>query len=113
MFMQIGSVRTVDYAADDISGFNAIVSKSGLSIHSLAQPIVIANARPAAQLFQRAPVSLQSVKNLFAAPQLTTNFNQQQTSQQRTPASTIEFIANPFLPYSSVSYGYNNHGALW
>lgn len=28
-----GSVRTVDYTADDHNGFNAIVSKSGPSLH--------------------------------------------------------------------------------
>lgn len=38
-----GSVRTVDYTADDVHGFNAVVSKSAPTIHShavVAQPIV-------------------------------------------------------------------------
>lgn len=28
-----GSIRTVSYAADDYSGFNAVVSKSGPTVH--------------------------------------------------------------------------------
>ncbi|XP_017778968.1 PREDICTED: cuticle protein 7-like [Nicrophorus vespilloides] len=33
-----GSVRTVDYTADPVNGFNAVVSKSAPSVH--AQPII-------------------------------------------------------------------------
>lgn len=40
-----GSIRVVDYAADDINGFNAVVKKIGPSLH--AAP-VIASAAPAA-----------------------------------------------------------------
>lgn len=29
-----GSVRVVDYAADDINGFNAVVKKIGPSVHA-------------------------------------------------------------------------------
>lgn len=38
-----GSIRTVDYTADPIHGFNAVVSKSGPTVHSaavVAQPVV-------------------------------------------------------------------------
>lgn len=41
-----GSVRTVDYTADDHNGFNAVVKKSGLNVHlnkpvtSVARPIL-------------------------------------------------------------------------
>lgn len=38
-----GSVRTVDYTADPIHGFNAVVSKSAPTIHAhavVAKPIV-------------------------------------------------------------------------
>lgn len=40
-----GSVRTVDYTADDHNGFNAVVSKSGPSVHHA--PAVVAHAAPA------------------------------------------------------------------
>ena len=40
-----GSVRTVDYTADDHNGFNAVVSKSGPSVHNA--PAVVAHAAPA------------------------------------------------------------------
>lgn len=102
--------RTVNYAADDISGFNAIVSKNGLSIHNLAQPILLANARTAAPYFQRSPLA----KSVFLAPQVAyANLLQQQ--QQHTPAGTIEIVgpSNQFLPYSSVSYGFNANGQFW
>lgn len=35
-----GSVRTVDYTADPINGFNAVVSKSAPSVHHAPVPIV-------------------------------------------------------------------------
>ncbi|GAB0096170.1 cuticle protein 8-like [Sergentomyia squamirostris] len=40
-----GSVRTVDYHADDVNGFNAVVSKSVPTVH--AAPAVVAHAAPA------------------------------------------------------------------
>ncbi|XP_058066155.1 cuticle protein-like [Anopheles bellator] len=44
-----GSVRTVDYTADDVNGFNAVVSKSAPSVHVAhhAAPAVVAHAAPA------------------------------------------------------------------
>lgn len=35
-----GSVRTVDYTADPVNGFNAVVSKSGPALHPPAKPVV-------------------------------------------------------------------------
>lgn len=38
-----GSVRTVDYTADDVHGFNAVVSKSAPTVHATAaivKPVV-------------------------------------------------------------------------
>lgn len=38
-----GSIRTVDYTADPIHGFNAVVSKTGPTIHAaavVAKPVV-------------------------------------------------------------------------
>lgn len=38
-----GSVRTVEYTADDHNGFNAVVSKSAPTIHHAA-PVAVAHA---------------------------------------------------------------------
>lgn len=43
-----GSIRVVDYSADDVNGFNAVVKKIGPSVHvAPAQPVHVAAARPA------------------------------------------------------------------
>lgn len=100
----------MNYAADDISGFNAIVSKNGLSIHNLAQPFLVSNTR-ATPFFQRSPLA----KNVYYTPQVSYSNFQQSQQQQQTPAATIEFLGtnNQFLPYSSISYGFNGNGQLW
>lgn len=43
-----GSVRTVDYTADPVNGFNAVVSKSGPSVHvsPVKQPVGIKKEAP-------------------------------------------------------------------
>lgn len=45
-----GSVRTVDYTADDHNGFNAVVTKSGPSVHAAPvvahAPVAVAHAAP-------------------------------------------------------------------
>lgn len=43
-----GSVRTVDYTADPVNGFNAVVSKSGPGVHPppVAAPAVVAAPAP-------------------------------------------------------------------
>ncbi|XP_053663570.1 larval cuticle protein A2B-like [Anopheles marshallii] len=56
-----GSVRTVDYTADDVNGFNAVVSKSAPSVHAKtvvahAAPAVVAHAAPAVYASHHAPV---------------------------------------------------------
>ncbi|EAA03978.4 AGAP006829-PA [Anopheles gambiae str. PEST] len=55
-----GSVRTVDYTADDVNGFNAVVSKSAPSVHAKtvvahAAPAVVAHAAPAVYASHAAP----------------------------------------------------------
>lgn len=52
-----GSIRTVDYTADPINGFNAVVSKSGPTVHAsalVAKPAVV--HKPIVQQVQVAPV---------------------------------------------------------
>lgn len=107
-----GSIRTVDYEANDISGFNAVVSKNGLSVHGLAQPILVASSpRATSSYYQRSPLN----KNFFYYGNFLPQ-QQQQPQPQRTPAGTVEYLGNSnaqFLPYNSISYGYNGQGALW
>lgn len=43
-----GSIRTVDYTADDVHGFNAVVSKSAPTVHAVAAPAVHHVAAPVA-----------------------------------------------------------------
>jgi hypothetical protein len=70
-----GSVRTVDYTADDINGFNAVVSKSAPSVHAtkVVAPVVhapapVAYAAPA-QVAYAAPAVVKSVAPVaYAAP---------------------------------------------
>lgn len=122
-----GSIRTVDYEANDISGFNAVVSKNGLSIHGLAQPVLVAT-NPAAiasgpratSYYQRSPLNNNlffTYGNLLQQQQQQHQLQHQQQLHQRTPASTIEYIGNgnhhQFMPYNSISYGYNGNGALF
>ncbi|KAG5675710.1 hypothetical protein PVAND_005591 [Polypedilum vanderplanki] len=59
-----GSVRTVDYTADDINGFNAVVSKSAPTVHAkvVAAPAVVAHAAPVVAA-HAAPVA-----HAYAAP---------------------------------------------
>lgn len=50
-----GSIRTVDYTADDKNGFNAVVSKSGHSVHHREpQPSAYKHVRPPFALVQSA-----------------------------------------------------------
>uniref|UniRef100_A0A1B0CIF5 Putative pupal cuticle protein n=1 Tax=Lutzomyia longipalpis TaxID=7200 RepID=A0A1B0CIF5_LUTLO len=60
-----GSVRTVDYHADDVSGFNAVVSKSAPAIH--AAPAVVAHAAPAVVAHAPAP-AVTVARSAIAAP---------------------------------------------
>lgn len=102
-----GSIRTVDYAADDINGFNAVVSKSGLSLHGLVQPILVnGRSTPIITVSQRTPAGV----SIISTPQLAIG-----NLVRRTPASTVEFVGRPgqYSPYSSISYGYNANGPLW
>jgi hypothetical protein len=55
-----GSVRTVDYTADDVNGFNAVVSKSAPTVHATKVVAPVAYA-PAPVAYAPAPVA-------YAAP---------------------------------------------
>lgn len=64
-----GSVRTVDYTADDHNGFNAVVSKSGPSVHAAPAPAVYAHAAPAPAVYAHAaPAVYAHAAPVVAAP---------------------------------------------
>ncbi|EDV50238.1 cuticle protein 7 [Drosophila erecta] len=83
-----GSVRTVEYTADDHNGFNAVVHKTGPTVHHAA-PAVIAHAAPAV---------------VHAAPAY-------------APAIAHHVAAAPAVPYAGSlahqvpAYGYATHNA--
>ncbi|XP_058456543.1 larval cuticle protein A2B-like [Malaya genurostris] len=59
-----GSVRTVDYTADDLNGFNAVVTKSGPSVHA-----PVAHAAPAVVAHHAAPAVVSApVLKTYAVP---------------------------------------------
>jgi hypothetical protein len=66
-----GSIRTVDYTADDINGFNAVVSKSAPTVHAkVVAPVVHAPVVAApAPVAYAAPAVVKSVAPVaYAAP---------------------------------------------
>uniref|UniRef100_A0A1I8P663 Uncharacterized protein n=2 Tax=Stomoxys calcitrans TaxID=35570 RepID=A0A1I8P663_STOCA len=98
-----GSVRTVEYTADDHNGFNAVVHKTAPTVHAVAAhaaPVV--HAAPAAPAYHAAPA-------VYA---------------HAAPAVAHHVAAAPALPYASVAHhapaalalghgyaGYAGHGA--
>ncbi|XP_034482389.1 cuticle protein 7 [Drosophila innubila] len=67
-----GSVRTVEYTADDHNGFNAVVHKSAPTVHHAAPAHVVAHAAPlvahAAPLVAHAPAIAHHVSAAPAVP---------------------------------------------
>ena len=66
-----GSVRTVDYTADDVNGFNAVVSKSAPLVHAHAPvaPIAYAAHAPAVvKSYAAAPVAYSAPAYAHSAP---------------------------------------------
>uniref|UniRef100_A0A0A1X7C1 Cuticle protein 18.6, isoform B n=1 Tax=Zeugodacus cucurbitae TaxID=28588 RepID=A0A0A1X7C1_ZEUCU len=79
-----GSIRTVDYTADPINGFNAVVTKSGPTVH--AQALV-----PAPH-YEPAPV----VKHVAPAPVVVPG-----------PAP---YAPKPYAPIAPIHYDYDDYG---
>ncbi|XP_059052320.1 cuticle protein 8-like [Achroia grisella] len=62
-----GSVRTVDYTADPVHGFNAVVSKTGPSVHAPPPPPrVLPQIKPVVQYVTKPiPVPVELPQNIF------------------------------------------------
>ncbi|XP_014103768.1 cuticle protein 7 [Bactrocera oleae] len=82
-----GSVRTVEYTADDHNGFNAVVSKTAPTIHHAA-PVTYAHAAP---VLAHAPAQIAVAHHVAAAPAV--------------PLASIAHHAAPS------AYGYATHDA--
>jgi hypothetical protein len=54
-----GSIRTVDYTADPVNGFNAVVSKSGPGVHAapVVKPIAVPVVKPVVARIAVAPAT--------------------------------------------------------
>lgn len=64
-----GSVRTVDYTADDHNGFNAVVTKSGPNVHAVAHAAPVAVAHAPVAVAHAAPVAVAHAAPVaYAAP---------------------------------------------
>ncbi|XP_051860634.1 cuticle protein 7 [Drosophila sulfurigaster albostrigata] len=92
-----GSVRTVEYTADDHNGFNAVVHKSAPTVHHAPAPAIVAHAAPLA-VAHAAPLAI----------------------AHSAPAIAHHVSAAPAVPYAGSlahhaaavpAYGYATHNA--
>ncbi|XP_045764244.1 cuticle protein 19-like [Maniola jurtina] len=60
-----GSIRTVDYTADPVHGFNAVVSKVGPSVHPAPKPLPPVQPAVIQYVPNRVPVPVQIPKRVF------------------------------------------------
>lgn len=58
-------MRTVHYTADGINGFNAVVSKTGPSVHAVKAPIAVA---PVVKAYAPAPIAYATAPVAKVAP---------------------------------------------
>lgn len=73
-----GSVRTVDYTADDKNGFNAVVSKSGHSVHPAAKPQSAYSKAPSAGAYGKAlPAAYGNPVPAYGKPSLLPAYKQE------------------------------------
>ncbi|KAF6200888.1 hypothetical protein GE061_005335 [Apolygus lucorum] len=84
-----GSVRTVEYTADAVNGFNAVVSKSGAGA-PIARALPVARVAPVARSYVAAPVARSYVAPIPVA-----------RSYSTAPAVISSSFASPYA-----SYGY-------
>lgn len=132
-----GSVRTVDYTADDHNGFNAVVSKSAPTVHAHAvhaAPIVAHHAAPVVHAVHAAPahhvyaahapavhhavVAHHAAPAHYAAAAHYAAPAHYAAAAHHLPASTVEYHGNhdghhyaAYAPVAHASYGYAAHGA--
>ncbi|XP_034230713.1 cuticle protein 7-like [Thrips palmi] len=92
-----GSVRTVDYTADSVNGFNAVVSKSGPGIHdspAIKVPVAVPLATKVVQPV--APVAV------AAKPYTTIAAEYSDIAYAPAPAPIVE-TAHPHLTHAALS----------
>lgn len=92
-----GSIRTVDYTADPINGFNAVVSKSGPSVHAhavVAKPVIHKTIQPIVKHIQQ-PIVLAS-----PAPYVV-------SKSHHVPQQPIHYDYDNYGDGQYYDYGYN------
>jgi len=115
-----GSVRTVDYTADDHHGFNAVVSKTGPTVHAHAvhaAPVVHAVHAAPAHVVHAAPAHVVHAAPAHVVHAAPAHYEAVSHQSIHTPASTVEYHGAPahygYASYAPVAhYGYA-HGAHW
>ncbi|KAJ8918330.1 hypothetical protein NQ315_008023 [Exocentrus adspersus] len=83
-----GSIRVVDYVADPVNGFNAVVSKSAPSVHATPEPVVIKQVVP--QIYKQVvPTYVKQVVPVVKPTQILPSVYGNQ------------FVAKPVIKYTS------------
>ncbi|XP_018561034.1 cuticle protein 19-like isoform X2 [Anoplophora glabripennis] len=91
-----GSIRVVDYVADPVNGFNAVVSKSAPSVHASVAPAVVKQVVPSVYKHVVPTYVKQVVPVIKSAPLLSSFYDKQ-------------LVAKPVIKYTS-ALGYPKTG---
>ncbi|XP_053689319.1 larval cuticle protein A2B-like [Sabethes cyaneus] len=103
-----GSVRTVDYTADDVNGFNAVVSKSGPSVHA---PVAVAHAAPAVVAHAAPVVKTYAAPAVVAAPAPVLKTYAAPTVVKTVAAAPVAYAHGPSVYAAHAPAVYAAHGA--
>lgn len=97
-----GSIRTVDYTADPVNGFNAVVSKSGPGVHAapVVKPVAVPVVKPIVAQIAVAPAThIGYAPAPIAAPVAVTK--QQYTQYQTYPTHTTAHLVSDYDQYDT------------
>lgn len=99
-----GSIRVVEYKADDKSGFNAVVKRIGPNLHPVSVPLYKAPL-PVIGYKSEVPISIgpvAGIEKLASAPLLNGAYGgglaSSYSSVYKTPVVVKEFIKEPIVP---------------
>lgn len=107
-----GTLRTVEYTADAVSGFNAVVSRSGSPVAQpvapASIPIVTSKLAPATVL-KTVPATTPLIKTAAAAPVYSVysypkNYNTYPYAYSRYPSSVYPYSGYPYSAYPYRGY---------
>ncbi|TMW51049.1 hypothetical protein DOY81_003865 [Sarcophaga bullata] len=96
-----GSVRTVEYTADDHNGFNAVVHKTAPTVHAVAHaPAPVVHAAPAP-----APVYAHAAPAAYAGPSIAHH-----VAAAGPSYASVAHHAPAAVAVAAHGYGYAGHG---